>query len=121
MSEENDFEDMENALRSALRRTAAPPDFAARVLAGTRASVTFMKPPARAMRPRFWLRRSFTLAMASALAVVAIVPAVVLDHKRREEARGLKAERDLLTALAITKVQLQQAGIKVRRTTRNIP
>jgi hypothetical protein len=110
----SEHENLEKQLRATLRRTAAPPDFAAKVLARTRAPLPFPKPP------RFWQRRPLTLAVAAALAGVAIVPAVILERERREEARGLKAKQDLLTALAITRGQLQQAREKVRRTTRNI-
>jgi hypothetical protein len=104
----NTDDEMEKALRASLRREAAPPDFAAKVLAGTR------------QPPKSWLRRPFTLALAGALAAVAIVPAVVLDYQRREEAKGLKAKQDLLTALAITRDQLQHAREEVRKNTRNI-
>jgi len=44
----------------------------------------------------------------------------VLDYQRREEAKGLKAKQDLLTALAITRDQLQHAREEVRKNTRNI-
>ena len=108
----NTEEALEQALRGSLRRSAAPPDFAAKVLAGTRQ-------PAGGSRMS-WLRRPFTLALAAALMAVAIIPAVVLDHERRETARGLKAKQDLLTALAITRDQLRHARDEVRRNTRNI-
>lgn len=103
----NSDEEMEKALRAALGRQAAPSDFAAKVLAATR-------PPATS-----WPRRPFTLALAAALAALAIVPAVVLDYQRREEARGLKAKQDVLTALTITRDRLQRARDEVRRNTRN--
>jgi hypothetical protein len=115
-----DNENLEKTLRASLRRTAAPPDFAAKVLARTRAPLPFPQSPAGPKTAKSWVRRPFTLAVAAALAGVAIIPAVVQEHQRREEARGLKAKRDLLTALAITRGQLQQAREKVRRTTRNI-
>jgi hypothetical protein len=108
-----DNENMEKALRAALGRKAAPPDFVANVLARTRAPLPFPK-------PKRWLQRPFTLALAAALAALAIVPAAVLDYERKQEARGLKAKRDLLTALAITRDQLQQARERVRRNARNI-
>jgi hypothetical protein len=103
----NSNEEMEKALRAALVRQAAPPDFAARVQAATR-------PPAKS-----WPRRPFTLALAAALAALAIVPAVVVDYQHREEARGLKAKQDVLTALTITRDRLQRARDEVRRNTRN--
>ena len=108
----NTDEEMEQALRASLRRSAAPPDFAAKVLAKTR-------PQSRGSRMS-WLRRPFTLALAAALIAVAIIPAVVLDHEHREAARGLKAKQDLLMALAITRDQLQHARSEVRKNTRII-
>ena len=108
----NTDEELEQALRESLRRSAAPPDFAAKVLAKTRK-------PARGSKMS-WLRRPFTLALAAALMAVAIIPVVVLDYERREAARGLKAKQDLLTALAITRDQLQHARSEVRKNTRTI-
>ncbi len=105
-------EEIEQALRESLRRSAAPPDFAAQVLAKTRRPTNGAKTS--------WLRRPFTLALAAALMAVAIIPAVVLDHEHREAAKGLKAKQDLLTALAITRDQLQHARDQIRRNTRTI-
>ena len=107
-----DNESFENALRETLQRESAPPDFAANVFAKAGA------PRPVAVKP--WPRRPWTLALAATLAAMAIVPAVVVDYQRREQEKGLKAKRDLLTALAITKDQLQLAREKVRRTTRII-
>jgi hypothetical protein len=106
----NTDEELEQALRESLRRSAAPSDFAAKVLAKTR------KPAGGSKMS--WLRRPFTLAFAAALMAVAIIPAVVLDRQHREAARGLKAKQDLLTALAITRDQLQHARSEVRKNTR---
>jgi hypothetical protein len=111
-----DNENMERVLREALRRKAAPPDFAANVLAKTRAALPVAMRGSFSRPPKRWLQRPFTLALAASMAAVAIVPAVVQEHER---AKGLKAKRDLLTALAITKDQFQQAREKVRRTARN--
>ena len=110
----NTDDEMEKALRASLRRKAAPPDFAAKVLAKAR------QPESISGAKKSWLRPPFTLALAAALMAVAIIPAVVLDYQHREEAKGLKAKRDLLTALAITRDQLRYARDKVRRNTRNI-
>jgi len=111
-----DNEKFEDLLRASLQREPAPSDFAAKVLAKTGAPVSSRVIP---MRPKPWLQRPLTLALAATLAAVAIIPAVLLDYEHREQqARGLKAKQDLLTALAITRDQLQQAREKVRRTTR---
>jgi 7-cyano-7-deazaguanine synthase in queuosine biosynthesis len=64
-------------------------------------------------RTEAWFRRPFALALAATIAAVAIVPAVVFDYQRRE-ARGLKAEQDLMMALAITRTQLQMARAKAQ-------
>jgi hypothetical protein len=117
----NHNENFEKSLSEALRREAAPADFAEKVLARTRlrtgpedAPVPVSSPAVR-MVPRARVWRPFTLALAAVLAAVAIIPAVVLEYQRREEARGMKAKQDLLTALAITGDQLRQAQAKVRR------
>jgi hypothetical protein len=105
-------EELEQALRESLRRSAAPPHFTAKVLAKTHQ-------PAGGSRMS-WMRRPFALALAAALMAVAIIPAVVLDHQHREAAKGLKAKQDLLMALAITRDQLQHARNEVRKNTRII-
>lgn len=100
----------EKDLREALRREAAPPDFAEKVLAKTvRAPL-----PMPRSQPKTTLQRPFTLALAAAVAAMAIIPAVVIDYRHREEVRGLKARQDLLTALAITRDQLQLARARVK-------
>jgi len=70
------------------------------------------------MEPKRWFRRPFTLALAAAVTAIAIVPAVVVDYKHREETKALQARRDLLTALAITRNQLQRVRAKVQRNVR---
>jgi hypothetical protein len=116
-----DDDNMEKALRAALRREAAPVDFASTVLAKTRAPLPFPQPVIQKPQSKWWLQRRFTLVLAAGLAIVAIVPAVVLEHEHTKElAEEVKAKRDLLTALAITKDQFKQAREKVRRTTRKI-
>ena len=112
---------LENALRESLQREAAPTDFAARVLAKTISAETAAaaaSPKVHVMpRAKSWLQKPLTLALAAALAAIAIVPAVVFDYQRREEARGLKAKQDLMIALAITRDQFRQVKEKVHRTT----
>lgn len=103
---------IDEQLRAALRREPAPKDFAAAVLAQTcgRAGAQAV----RNVHRGFWRQRPFALALAAVIAAVAIVPAVVLDYQRREEAKGLKAKQDLLTALAITREQLRHARDEVQ-------
>lgn len=101
---------LEHELRDALRREPAPDGFAVAVLAKTRATATRNTP---------WWRRPATLALAAALLLAFLVPSEISEYKRREEQRGLEAKRQLMNALAITRVQLQQAKEKVRRNTRH--
>jgi len=109
-------DDMDDALHNALRREPAPSGFAEQVLAKARTPA--FSPTVQAVR-KSWFQRPFVLALAATMAAVAIVPAVLLDYEHREQqAKGLKAKQDLLTALAITRNQLQQAREKVQRTTR---
>jgi hypothetical protein len=115
-----DFEGLENELRATLRREAAPPDFAARVLAKSReqepAAKVVRLDAARMAGPQTksaW-HRPVGLALAAAIAGLAIVPAAVLDYRRREEAKGRQAKQDLLIALAITRSQLQQARARIQ-------
>lgn len=107
-------ESLEKALRESLRREAAPADFAAKVLAGVKAApVVEMKPRPQ---PTRWIARPVALALAAAIAAMAIIPSVIFENHRREEARGQQAKHDLLVALAITRNQLQQVRQKVQHT-----
>ncbi|HTA45895.1 MAG TPA: hypothetical protein VK789_25795 [Bryobacteraceae bacterium] len=100
----------EHELREALRREPAPEGFAARVLAQTRI------PPIR-VTP--WWRRPATLALAAALLLTLMIPSEISNYRRREQQHGLEAKKQLMNALAITRVQLQQAQARVRRNTRH--
>jgi hypothetical protein len=107
---------LEKVLRESLQREEAPPDFAAKILANTSAAP--VKLSVVPDRPKSWLQKPVTLALAATLAAMAIIPAVVMDYRRREdEARGLKAKQDLILALAITRDQFRQVKEKVHRTT----
>lgn len=97
----------EDELRSALQREAAPPDFAANVLAKT----TLRKPR---VLP-FW-RRPATLALAAVLALTALVPSAVYQY--RQHRRAIEARDRLILALSIARVQLQQVREKINRNTR---
>ena len=93
----------EDDLRKALRHEPAPSDFAAKVLARTSRTPTY--------------RRAAVLALAAALAMAAIIPPAV--HQYRQHRRAVEAGDQLITALSITKVQLQQMKEKIRRNTRS--
>lgn len=98
---------IDDELRSALRREAAPPDFTANVLAG-----------ARRLAAPFW-RRPVTLALAASLTLAALIPPAISEHRRRK--RALEAETQLLTALTIAETQLERVSATIQRNTRRIP
>jgi hypothetical protein len=95
---------LENELREALRRESAPEGFAARLLART--------------RPAPWWRRPATLALAAGVTLAALVPSAVYEYRQRQ--RAMEAGNQLMTALAITRVQLQRTKEKISRSTRHI-
>lgn len=103
----NDFED---SVRNALRREAAPPDFAVNVLAKVRAPKVIALPLWR--RPVVW-------AMAAGVSLAAIVPSAALEYQRRREVQALEARRELFIALALTRTKLQQTRERIQRTTRH--
>lgn len=97
---------LENELRDALRREAAPEGFADRVLARTRKAAP-------------WWRRPVTLALAAALLMAIAIPSEIAESRLREQRRAIEARDQLITALAITRVQLRHAKAKIRRNTRH--
>jgi hypothetical protein len=102
---------LENELREALRREPAPADFAAEVLAKARALSGH-----NTAQTAHWWRRPATLALAAGLAAAAIIPSVIEYRERR---RGIEARDQLVIALNITRVRLQQTKEKIRRNTRH--
>jgi hypothetical protein len=90
---------VEDSLRKALRREAAPPDFAANVLAAT-------------ARKKPWR----LLAIAAAIAI-AITPPAVNDYHRR---RAIEARDQLVRAFSITQTQLERVREKLNKNTRNL-
>ncbi len=101
---------VENELRDALRREPAPNGFAGRVLAETRAVPIRVTP---------WWRRPVTLAWGAVLILALMIPSEISNYRRHEQQRGLEAKEQLMNALAITRVQLQQAKARVHRNTRH--
>jgi hypothetical protein len=94
---------LEDDLRRALRREPAPPDFAARVLRKSRVVP-------------IW-RRPVTFAIAAALLLAALAPPAVYEYRKHQ--RAVEARDQLISALAITKVQLQQVKERIRQNTRH--
>lgn len=98
-------EEFERVLRDALGREAAPPDFAAKVLAKVRQG--------RVVKIHWWQRRSALLALAAAIAVAAVVPPVWVEHRRQE--RAVEAHRQLVLAMQITRAKIIATRQKIRR------
>jgi hypothetical protein len=101
---------IEDQLRTALRREEAPSDFAAKVLA---------KASARRSAPVPIWQRPAVVAIAAGLALAALMPPAVSEYHRREEARGLEAKRELLVALTITRTKLLQVKERIKQNTRH--
>jgi len=94
--------DFEGELRGALRREAAPADFAKKL----RARVPVEMPVWR--RPMVW-------AIAAVLLLAASIPPSVSEYRRRQRERGMEARRELVIALRITSMKLHQAREKIQR------
>jgi len=96
----------DDELRAALQREPAPADFAARVLGKTTKT--------RALP--LW-RRPAALAIAAALALTALVPSAVYQY--RQHRRAIEARDQLILALSIARVQLQQVRERIQHNTRH--
>ena len=103
----------EEELRQSLRRDAAPPGFAAQVMARAH-----RLDGARVVVMPLW-RRPLTWAVAAGLAVAAIIPLGIQEQHRRTEARRLEARRQLVIALNITRVQLQKTRDRLQKVNRH--
>lgn len=113
MSSQDQFEDLERALKRALRREDPPEGFDLRVIAKLRE-----RELAHPSRPRIfsWMRTPVFRFAASAALLLAIFSGVV-EYQRIERRReaGEAARRELLLALRITGSKLQYAQDKVNR------
>jgi hypothetical protein len=92
---------IDDALRTAMRREPAPEGFAARVV--RRAAEE--KP-----------RRYLPLALAAGVALAVLTPSAIFEYRRWQ---ALEARDQLRQALLITRVELQAAREKVYRNTRS--
>jgi hypothetical protein len=92
----------EEDLRAALRREPAPPDFASRVLRETR-------------RKNLW-NRAFVLPLAAAVAAAAVIP---VAWEYRQHQRAVEARDQLITALSITRTQVESTKAKIRNNMRH--
>jgi len=114
MPEDNSSLDtrLEQDLRQAFRREPAPEGFAERVIALAGAG-----PGTRTGRPvasPFW-RRPLALAVAAAVFAAAAVPPALFQYRKHREAEAAEARRELLVALSVTRVKLQQARERIQR------
>jgi hypothetical protein len=91
----------EDQLRDALRREPAPAGFAAKVLGQTRTKSTWRRPAA--------------LALAASLTTAALIPAAI-EYRQRQRAR--EAKDQLITALTITRTQLELLRERINHTPR---
>jgi hypothetical protein len=104
---------LEDELRAALKREAAPPDFAAGVL--WRARAVRAESRSDFCPGLSWWRRPMVLAFAACLLIAAIVPLGISERHRREERRAMEAKARLVTALTIANVQLRHMKEKLQR------
>jgi hypothetical protein len=92
----------EEELRIALRREPPPPDFAARTLR-------------EAQRRNRW-KRTFALPLAAAFAAAALIPAA---YQYRQHQRAVEARDQLITALSITRTQVEYTKTRIRNNMRH--
>ncbi|MCL4401807.1 MAG: hypothetical protein M1436_03955 [Acidobacteria bacterium] len=97
---------LDEELRSALRRVDPPEGFAARVLARVAAQ--------GARKPRPWWRPALAWAAAASL----MLAGIQYQHRRAERARGEAARREVMMALRIAAAKLHMAQSKVRQINR---
>jgi len=97
---------IEDQLREALKREPASADFKRKVM---------QRVPARNTAPIFWWKRRMSFALASALALAALVPVAVVEQRHR---RGAEAREKLLTALRVTNATLRHTKEMIHRNTR---
>lgn len=100
------MDDLERALRDALRRPSPPPGFAERVLARAEAEAA----------ARRWWRRPAALPWAGwAVAATLVVAAAGGAFLHERQRRGEEAKEQVMTALRITEAKLELARAKVRQ------
>jgi hypothetical protein len=102
---------LEETLKQALRREAAPDGFAERVIARAAAS-------GRKATLWSWLSKPLLMRWAAAVAVPAILLAIVQLHtEQRKRAEGELAKSKVMAAMRITAESFESARQKVARAT----
>jgi adenine-specific DNA methylase len=97
---------IEDQLREALKREPAPADFKRKVIQAV---------PAKRNISIFWWKRRFSLALAFAVILAAVVPAVIVEQRHR---RGVEARDQLLNALRVTNTTLRHTKEMIHKNTR---
>jgi hypothetical protein len=100
------MDNLENELRAAFRREAAPPGFAERVLARVN--------PEPRPRPGWWRAPAVRWALAAAL-LVAFVAGGLVAYQSWRRARGERAREQVILALQITGSQLHAVRAQIAR------
>ena len=96
---------LDDQLHQALKREAAPPDFAAQVIARAKADKRVQPMP----------RRVLTLALIAALLLAMVGPAAIANRQRRERQQAAQAREQLVAALNITQMQIRRVSAKLQR------
>jgi hypothetical protein len=105
---------LEEALRQALRREAAPADFAGRALARS------ASPTPKAFHwadVRTWVRPHALRWAAASAVTMALLLGLQFNAERRRRAQGELAKQQMLTALRITADKVERAHRKVQQVT----
>ena len=97
---------IEDRLREALEREPAPADFKRKVMQAI---------PAKKNVSIFWWKRRLSLALASAVVLAVVIPAVIVGNRHR---RGIAARDQLLTALRVTNTTLRHTKQMIHKNTR---
>lgn len=100
------MDDLEQSLRAALGRVAAPAGFAERVLARTG--------PRRGRRAPWWHMPVVRWALAAAL-LGAMAAGGVMAYRSQQRARGERARRQVMLALRITGARLHAVQTRIAR------
>ncbi len=103
----------EDDLRGALRREPAPEGFAERVIAMAGSAQPF-----KVVRMPVW-RRPLAWAIAAGLLFAAAVPSGVMEYRRRQDEKALLAKRELMLALSVARIKLQQTREMIQKRQRN--
>lgn len=116
------MKDLENELRSALKRKAPPADFAERVMARIAQEPAALRPRWRQVLAAIWSAPRRRWAAAGALAGLLIGAGAVYHHRvERERTEGEAAKAQLMQALRIASTKLNGTWRKLQGAERPLP